>query len=379
MKKIIFALTIILSLISCTTEEVNTEPKRVYTVKYNSSEAGTTEDFMCEEGYILTEKELPDLHKQYHNIIWEKNGGTKITKGYKVTSNLVLTPKFEWDTQHYRYFLRAGDFYIDDKGIKCSRPNGELISSVNPNSTSEYNNVVTYGNIHAEIGGQTTLLLCDLFIGKRDFQELNQFVQEISGYDGRDVSVTYWDSKKQGFNQYSIIEEHSLYTNIDIDFSHTFRICAYKYHDAFINTDRNGDMCIGESAGLLLKDNNTHTFYEMYINPDGCLYAINPVDISQSNYPNTFTRVILEMEASEEWTGDWNKEDNINAPKIYKVKFNDIIIRSGDKSFLNFDYMNGILNFGLYYSPAYPYPMVAGNYTFDLVDTDVYLELWYFD
>ncbi len=203
MKKIIFALTIILSLISCTTEvtkevvkEVNTEPKRVYTVKYNSSEAGTPENFMCEEGYILTEKELPDLLKQYHNTIWEKNGGTKITKGYKVTSNLVLTPNFEWDS-HYRYFLRAGDFYLNDKGIECSRPNGELISSVNPNSTSEYNDVVTYGSIHAEIGGQTTLLLCDYFIGTRDFRELSSMgyaLSEIAGYDVRDADVIYYDS-----------------------------------------------------------------------------------------------------------------------------------------------------------------------------------------
>ncbi len=138
-------------------------------------------------------------------------------------------------------------------------------------------------------------------------------------------------------------------------------------------------MSIGEFAVLLLKDDNTNTFYEMYINPDGCLYAIDPVIISHSNYPNYFTRIILDEDASEEWTGNWSKKDNTNAPKIYKVKFNDVIIRSGDKSFLNFDYMKGILNFGIYYYSYPDYTIENGNYTFDTVDTDVYLELWYFD
>ncbi len=377
MKRILFVLTIILSLISCTTEvtkevvkEVNTESKRVYTVKYNSSEEGTPDDFMCEEGYVLTEKELPDFNKLYINTIWKTQDETEIGKGYKVTSDIVLTPKFEWDTQHYRYFLRTGDYYIDDKGIECSRPNGELISSVNPNLTSEYINDVddlNYGSIHAEIGGQTTLLLCDYFIGSRDFRDpiglgytlFGVLMNSYSpGFDVRDVDVIYGNLKKQGFNQYNITESYSLYTNErkpDIDFSHTYKICTLYYlNGSFIN------------YYLLLIDLDTKEYYEIYVNPDGYLYGIKPVkDVLHK-------LEILNEEYSEEWTGDWSKKDNTNAPKIYKVKFNDIIIKAGNSVFLNFDYMEGILNFGRYNT-------VAGNYNFDTVDTDVYLEFWHLD
>ncbi len=377
MKKIIFALTIVLSLISCTTEvtkevvkevvkEVNTEPKRVYTVKYNSSEEGTPNDFMCEEGYVLTEKELPDLNeKQYHTTIWRNSNGTEITKGYKVTSDIVLKPYFELDTQHYRYFLRAGDFYLNDKGIECSRPNGELISSVKLDLTSEYINDkygIINGSIHTEIGGQTTLLLCDYFIGSRDFRDpagvytyFGSLIDRPSfGCDVRDVDVIYGNLKKQGFNQYSIIEEHSLYTNLDIDFSHTYKLCTLR--------------CSGNSGDpyfLLLIDLDTKEWYEIYVHPDGYLYGIKPVKELLHMVE------ILNEEYSEEWTGDWSKKDNTNAPKIYKVKFNDIIIKAGSCVFLNFDYMEDVLKFG-------PCP-IGVNHTFDTVDTDVYLELWHFD
>ncbi len=385
MKKIIFALTIILSLISCTTEvvkEVNTEPKRFYTVRYNSSETGTPESFACEEGYVLTEKELPVYIKKYHITTWETPDGTEITKGYKITSDIVLTPKFEWDS-HYRHFFRAGDFYIDNKGYKCSIPNGKLISStVNPSEIKTY------------IGGQLTFILCDYFISSRNFEYENSdiFISSENGInvDRRDRFCGYNILSKKGkiFNQFSIINEHALYTNLsDIDFSHTYSIFKFTgiiRASYYTNLRWQRD----EISFLALYDKTEDSYSIIYINNDGCLYKIDKLRDNEFYYDgNTYPNL---QEASEEWSGDWSKKDNNNAPKIKTVKLNEIIFGFGVTSRTLLSYYDSsnnqllsVFNIFPYYSDENYNDYMAFNeleyMNMEQTNHDVYLELWYFD
>jgi hypothetical protein len=402
MKRVLFVLTIILSLISCTTEVtkiVNDEPKKVvhYTVKYKVSYPydNIPEDFICEKGYILTEEDLPVYTKKYHITTWETPDGIKITKGYKVTSDIVLEPSFEWDT-HYQYFYKAGDFYIDHDGKKCSKPKGNLISST-------INHVDPYGSpISAYTGGQTTFLLCNYFIGARDFL----LPPDDATYDYRDSFCGFFDVKAVGFNQYEIVKTHSLYTSItEIDFSHTYEICMmagdiyktytdsaeYYYTDMNIGTANNLQ---NSSPILLLIDNTTKKAYIMFINEDGCLYKIREILNPKTNWDTRYIyKGITKFDTiSEEWTGEWRVKNNNNAPKIHYVKLNDIIFGTGDRTYCSSDLIShqsiNVLpcqkNFpehlGWWYYESYNNDF---HYTFPnenaKIDLDIYEELWYFD
>ncbi len=392
MKRVLFVLTIILSLISCTTEVtkiINDEPKKVvhYKVNYNSSYEGTPDSFVCESGYVLTEEDLPVINREYHSFIgWYDEKGIKISKGYKVLYDIILEPKFEWDTQHYRYFFRTGDFYIDDKGYKCSKPNGKLISStVNP------------FEIKAYIGGQLTFLLCDYFFSSRNFEYKNNdiFISSENGInvDRRDKFCGFksLSKKENSFNQFSIINEHALYTNLsDIDFSHTYSI----FHlGGFIKHTCNPcDYTWDEISFLALYDKTEDSYSIIYINNDGCLYKKDNLTYEMDD---VFRSSVLYQEVFEEWSGDWSKKDNNNAPKIKTVKLNEIIFGVTSQNLLSYydssnNQLLGAYRILPYYSDEnYNYPDAPYNdqkffnelefMNMEQTNNDVYLELWHFD
>jgi hypothetical protein len=106
MKRVLFVLTIVLSLISCTTEVVKevqlitdptqvSEPTKVYTVSYEG--VSVQPSFLCQEGYSLKESDFPDIpekynDKDYYTYFWTINDEPAYI-GYKITENTTLKLK----------------------------------------------------------------------------------------------------------------------------------------------------------------------------------------------------------------------------------------------------------------------------------------------
>ncbi len=392
MKRVLFVLTIILSLISCTTEVTKTvyiendKPKKLFQYKVTYRGRGTydniPDDFICESGYVLTEEDLPTIKpKKFEEYFTGWNGG-KITNGYKVTSDLVLSPTMVKD-EKYRYFLRYGDFYFDENAELCSKPIGALLDSV------------PCGEVDVYSGGSSFLSLYsrhDIFSTQTYLRDYIESDASPSLFDNSEIVGTRSDIDTRDsicIQEYpslcNAIDRHSLYTNLDLTFSVDTEETQYFLYYAqgqispsIVFPDSNFYLILEESNEKAQFTN----VYRLFFNSDGCVYAMELLI-----HANIYDSVGLLYNYKDNilidsWEGDWSNRDNEKTPIIVTLKIKDLFLAGSKNRLLHqynptYDSLND--TFYLYWEtiPS-PFDAITKSEK-NLLSNFVYKEVWHLD